>query len=114
MGKQTMGNDESTKGKALYRSVAWAFAVHAALMTSKGKLDDEKIYGYAGDVGIDVNALKGMMKAPAVEAEIEKNMLIARELDITGTPSFIVGKHLVPGAVDMNALKQLVATARKG
>ncbi|NQV46205.1 MAG: DsbA family protein, partial [Rhodospirillaceae bacterium] len=49
-----------------------------------------------------------------VAAEVEKNMQMAQQLNITGTPSFVIGNHLVPGAIDMNALKQLVAAARKG
>jgi len=89
-------------------------AFHSAMMTSKGQLSEPKIFAMAANVGIDLAELKQAMEGPAVAAEVEKNMQMAQQLNITGTPSFVIGNHLVPGAIDMNALKQLVAAARKG
>jgi protein-disulfide isomerase len=33
---------------------------------------------------------------------------------MSGTPGFIVGTELVPGALDLTGLKELVARARNG
>ena len=87
---------------------------HAAMMGSTGKLSEPRIFTMAEDVGIDIASLRQEMINPAVDAEIRKNMALTRELNITGTPSFVIGEHLVPGAVDMDTLQQLVAAARKG
>jgi protein-disulfide isomerase len=34
-------------------------------------------------------------------------------LDIKGTPAFVIGDSLTPGAVDIATLRRLVAAARK-
>ena len=38
---------------------------------------------------------------------------LAAALGIRGTPAFVVGDQFVPGAVDADTLKQLIASARK-
>jgi protein-disulfide isomerase len=44
---------------------------------------------------------------------LKANTELADALDIRGTPGFIVGNEIVPGAIDLAILKQLIATARK-
>lgn len=48
------------------------------------------------------------------QAVITKNRVLAQELGISGTPGFIVGNELVPGALDLKGLKDLIARARQG
>jgi protein-disulfide isomerase len=45
---------------------------------------------------------------------IERNCALAYDLGITGTPGFLVGSELQPGALDLNGLKDLIAWARHG
>ncbi|MCS6303243.1 MAG: hypothetical protein H8K07_06215 [Nitrospira sp.] len=49
-----------------------------------------------------------------MQAVIDKNRALARELGISGTPGFIVGNELVPGWLDLNGLKVLIARAGHG
>jgi protein-disulfide isomerase len=58
--------------------------------------------------------LEADMTNPKWQAAIDKNRALARELGISGTPGFIVGNELVPGALDLNGLKELIARAGKG
>ncbi|MBX3334107.1 MAG: DsbA family protein [Nitrospira sp.] len=51
------------------------------------------------------------MVDPKWQAVIDKNRALAQELGISGTPGFIVGNELVPGALDLNGLKELIARA---
>jgi len=51
---------------------------------------------------------------PKWQAVIDKNRALAQELGISGTPGFIVGNELVPGALDLKGLKGLIARARQG
>jgi len=44
---------------------------------------------------------------------IKRNYALADALDIQGTPAFIVGDTLVPGATDLDSLRRLIAAARK-
>jgi protein-disulfide isomerase len=67
----------------------------------------------AGEIGLDTERLNRDMQAPPIQATIERNRTLARELGINGTPGFIVGTELVPGALDLNDLKNLVGRVRK-
>jgi protein-disulfide isomerase len=88
-------------------------AFHAAMMATKGQIGDDTVYKVAGSVGLDVERLKRDMAKPEVVDAVKANLALANALDIHGTPAFIVGDHIVPGAVDLDALKDLVADARK-
>jgi protein-disulfide isomerase len=67
----------------------------------------------AGSVGLDVAQLQKAMEDPKLKEIIERNMTLAAALGVRGTPAFVVGNQFVPGAVDADALKQLIADARK-
>jgi len=49
-----------------------------------------------------------------VQAVIDKNRALARELGISGTPGFIVGNELVSGWLDLKGLKELITWAGQG
>lgn len=89
-------------------------AFHDALMTNTAKLDSDRIFDIAASVGIDVAQLKKDMEDPKIKATIDRNMALAQDLGVRGTPAFVIGKQFVPGAVEADALKQLIADARKG
>ena len=40
-------------------------------------------------------------------------MALATALGVRGTPAFVIGNQFVPGAVEADALRQLIADARK-
>ena len=87
---------------------------HNALMEFGGKLDGDRIFEIAGSVGLDVAQLKRDMDDPNIKKIIERNSALASALGVRGTPAFVVGNQFVPGAVDADTLKQLIAEARKG
>jgi protein-disulfide isomerase len=87
-------------------------AFHRAMMAAKGTIDDMAIYAVAGSVGLDVERLKQDMKSPDIDKQLKANFALADALEINGTPAFVVGDEIVPGAVSLDALKQLIATAR--
>jgi protein-disulfide isomerase len=68
----------------------------------------------AKKVGLDPEKLKAAKADPEITATIERNHELARTLQINGTPAFIVGGRLVPGAVDLATLREMVGTARAG
>ncbi len=88
-------------------------AFHAAMMAARGNITDDTVYQVAGSVGLDVAKLKRDMASPEIAQTIKANMKLADALDIHGTPAFIIGDKVVPGAVDLDALKTMVADARK-
>ena len=54
------------------------------------------------------------MGDPAIEDYLNETAQLARKLGIRGTPAFVIGDTLVPGAVDGARLKEIVADARSG
>jgi protein-disulfide isomerase len=89
-------------------------AFHDALMEFNGKLDRDKIMQIAGSVGLDVAQLQKDMEDPKLKEIIDHNMALASALGVRGTPAFVIGDQFVPGAIDADTLKQLIAAARKG
>ena len=52
------------------------------------------------------------MGAPALKAEIKKNLDLARALGVTGTPTYVVGNKILSGAVGYAELKKAIGEAR--
>jgi protein-disulfide isomerase len=88
-------------------------AFHRAMMNTAGHIDETAIYKVAASVGLDMDRLKQDMASPDIEKELKANLDLGKTLDLDGTPSFIVGTTIVPGAISAADLKQLVADARK-
>jgi len=87
--------------------------LHAALMTTKGEFTQESILKTAESVGLDVAKIKAEMNGRDIEALIKRNYDLADTLKITGTPAFIIGNAMSPGAVDLATFRKMVADARK-
>lgn len=113
-----LGPDSVTASRAALAT--WKIApdkylpLYLALMESRGEMNEARVLDVATKVGLDVDKLKAAMTDPAITATIDRNMELARTLQINGTPAFIVGNQLVPGAVDLATLREMVATARAG
>lgn len=87
---------------------------HEALLASEGNMTKKKILKIASAVGLNPKRLEADMAHPKWQAVIDKNRALAQELGISGTPGFIVGNELVPGALDLKGLKELIARAGQG
>jgi protein-disulfide isomerase len=49
-----------------------------------------------------------------VRATIEENFKLAESMGMNGTPSYVIGKQVVVGAVGEDALKEKISQARCG
>ena len=87
---------------------------HKAVMGSRGKLTEERVMAVAADAGLDVQRLRRDMADPAIEDYLDETIRLARTLGINGTPAFVIGDALAPGAVGGERLKELIAEARSG
>jgi protein-disulfide isomerase len=85
---------------------------HDAMMSAKGSLTEQKTLQLAAQSGLDVKALRRAMDDPEIEKILQKNFALAKALNINGTPAFVIGDELVPGAIDLDTLRSLVAKAR--
>jgi protein-disulfide isomerase len=87
------------------------FDFHKKLMDGHVSGQDS-INSIAKGLGVDVSAMEAKMKSPEVEKTIAQDRALASAIGIHGTPAFIVGGQLVPGAVDYETFKSMVASAR--
>jgi protein-disulfide isomerase len=90
-------------------------AAHDALMGSASRLTEPRIRELLAGVGIDVDrAAKDLeTNAKAIDAILARNSDQATAFGFKGTPSFIIGKFRVPGALTMAQFDQAIADARK-
>ena len=86
-------------------------ALHDRLMALRA-VGEESVMAEVKAVGLDPNAVRQKMQDPAILKDIERTQELAEALRIRGTPSFIVGDLLIPGATDEESLKRAVAAAR--
>ncbi len=89
----------------------WKF--HQAMLSADG-IDSAAIYDIAAGQGLDVARLKKDMEDKVIAERIEKNHMLAKSIGVDGTPAFVVGDKLQPGALPKEELKALIETQRKG
>jgi len=85
---------------------------HKALMQVKGVADEASALKLAEEFGLDMERLRKDMEAPEIQVAIDRNLALAEALRVTGTPTFIIGDQLVPGAVNLRTLQSHIERAR--
>jgi protein-disulfide isomerase len=86
-------------------------AFHQA-MFANGKPDATSIAAAARAAGVDPAAAQAMARGGEVSGEPARNLELARQLGISGTPAWVVGDRLLIGAVGREALERALAEAR--
>ncbi|WP_169545474.1 DsbA family protein [Sneathiella aquimaris] len=85
---------------------------HKVLMESRGGLSLDKIMSYAQGLGLNVQQLAKDMGSDTISKSLSQTYELAQALNITGTPAFVIGGQLAPGAIPADTMKRLVAEAR--
>ena len=86
---------------------------HEALFSRPGEANGAKALEVAGDLGLDTEALKAAANSERVTGNLQEVQELAGKLGISGTPSYVIGRELVPGAAGFDALQQKVAAMRE-
>lgn len=87
---------------------------HQKLLGGRGAADKARALAVAKDVGLDMSKLEKDMASPEVKATIEENFKLAESMGMNGTPSYVIGKQVVIGAVGVDSLKEKIGVARCG
>ncbi|TGH23696.1 MAG: DsbA family protein [Aphanocapsa feldmannii 277cI] len=87
---------------------------HVALMSESNRLSEERTIEIATDIGLDIDKLREDMEDPAIESYLDETAQLANVLGIRGTPAFVIGDILVPGAVDTDRMREVIAQVRAG
>lgn len=87
--------------------------MHAALMAAETRHDEASIMAVATQLGLDTKKLKADMETKPVLERLATAFRHAEALGLQGTPAFIVGDALYPGALPPAKLTEFIAAARK-
>ena len=89
------------------------FEFHRKLMTHAGKIDDKLLLSFAKDLKIDIGKLKSDYSNEKLMLIINKNREVANKLNLRGTPAFIIGNKIYPGAMSEKDIEKAIALERK-
>ena len=84
---------------------------HLALMETEGELPLERILQIAGEVGLDVEQLQADMEDPSVTETLEASHALAEQLQVSGTPTFVVNGEVRVGQVTEELLESYIDEA---
>ena len=89
----------------------WAF--HELLFTSRGQISGQTALDAAEQIGMSRVSVELDMRSEAVASVLQRSYTLAQGLNITGTPAYIIGDEIIPGAVGVESLRQSIANMRK-
>ena len=87
---------------------------HQKLLGGRGEANKARALAAAKEAGLDMARLDRDMQSPEVKATLEESFKLAEAMGMNGTPSYVIGKEVVVGAVGLPALSEKVAQARCG
>ena len=86
---------------------------HISLMKVRGRINEKQIFKTAKEVGLNINKLKLDMESPDIQLILKTNREVAKLLQLNGTPAFIIGDVIYPGAIKKDQLKKAIKIYRK-
>src|SRR5438477_12172679 len=87
---------------------------HQKLLGGRGAADKARAMAVAKEVGLDMAKLEKDLAGHEVRETLEENMKLAEAMGMNGTPSYVIGKQVVIGAVGVENLKEKIGVARCG
>ena len=86
---------------------------HMQLMETQGRLTEKKVFEIATSIGLNINKLKEDAVSEEVEKILNYNKMLATRLNISGTPSFVIGQNIIPGAISRTEFIDLIKKERQ-
>jgi protein-disulfide isomerase len=87
---------------------------HQKLLGGKGQADKARAMAAAKEAGLDMGKLEKDLASQEVRATIEENFKLAESMGMNGTPSYVIGKQVVVGAIGREGLAEKIGVARCG
>jgi protein-disulfide isomerase len=87
---------------------------HQKLLGGRGPADKARALAAAKDAGLDVARIEKDMASPEARATIDENFKLAESMGMNGTPSYVIGKQIVVGAIGVEGLREKIGVARCG
>ena len=84
------------------------FKFHSELLKGNRDFSEAYILEIAENLKLDTTKFIKDMKSNFVSEKLKANIKFARELNIRGTPSFIIDKKIYPGAYEIVKLEEII------
>jgi protein-disulfide isomerase len=109
------GSEETAKVALAAKAQGKYWEFHRGMLEAQGQANEAAALRVAEKAGLDMSKLKKDMASPEVKKEIDETRALAAKLGIQGTPHFLVGDRIIPGAPEnlLEQLGKLVAEVRK-
>ena len=114
LGEESVASSRFAIAVRLLHGDAAYEAVHDELINLRGTPDAETLGRLAVTMGYEAQPVLDKMGSREVSDIIAANHQIAGQLNITGTPTFVVGNTLLRGYLPEEDMKAVVAEARAG
>lgn len=88
-------------------------AFHSKLFAIDGKLGKEQALKAVAAIGLDPATIEKAAQDPKIAEIIQRAYAEAQALNITGTPSYVIGDTVLPGRVGEAKLRELIDNVRK-
>ncbi|KQP33702.1 disulfide bond formation protein DsbA [Methylobacterium sp. Leaf104] len=89
------------------------FEFHTKLLESKGRVNGERALAVGKEMGLDVARLTKDAQGPEVKAALSENVGLGDKLGLSGTPAFIIGDEIIPGAVGIEPIRKTITDVRQ-
>jgi protein-disulfide isomerase len=86
---------------------------HRALLGGEERATEETAIAVAARLGVTEEQLRAKMEDDSHDASVREAYMLANDLGITGTPSYVIGNEAVFGAVGSGELTTRVANMRE-
>jgi len=109
------GSEEASRIALAARQQGKYWQIHKALLSAHGHANGKSALKIAARLGLDLDKLKKDMTSPAVVKEISDNHKLAQAMGINGTPHFVIGDKVIPGAPQdlLQEIRSYAADIRK-
>jgi len=88
-------------------------SVHVELMGYEGSITPDYLEDVADSLDLELEEIVAHMDSDTVSDVIEGNRALAQRLQISGTPTFVMGDQMIRGFVPTDAMLEAAASARQ-
>jgi protein-disulfide isomerase len=88
------------------------FDYHVKVLETRGRVGGERAMAVAKEMGVDMAKLQKDIDSPELRSALQENMALGDKLSLSGTPAFIIGETVIPGAVGIEPLKHVIDSVR--
>ena len=86
---------------------------HQKLLATKGAIGKAQALNVARDMGLDIGKIEKDMTDASIKTGIDEVLRVADTLNLTGTPSYVLGTDVIVGAVGYDEIKGKLDNMKK-